>query len=161
MLWQLLRKIGTTLDRMYIYLSTAALLSSVSLKKISALHLRAFSQKFPNGCLLHFGRFQIQTLTPNGCKNQSNDTFKVYTWPQLNQEFFKQENVAVHHCGFKLKCSKHFYCCFGQTLVNFINGTVVMQNWNNIGSNVYVYAGALLSTVWFTKKISTVHLSAF
>ena len=59
---------------------------------------------------------------------------------------------AVHHCGFKLKCSKHFYCCFGQTLVNFINVTVVMQNWNNIRSNVYVYTGALLSTIWFTKK---------
>ena len=147
---------------MYIYLSTAALLSSVWLKNISALHLRAFSQKFPNlmvACCISVD--SKSKLTPNGCKNQSNDTFKVYTWPQLNQEFFKQENVAVHHCGFKLKCSKHFYCCFGQTLVNFINGTVVMQNWNNIGSNVYVYAGALLSTVWFTKKISTVHLSAF
>ena len=159
MLQQLLRKIGTTLDPMYIYLSTAALLSSVWLKKINALHLRAFSQKFPMVvcCISVDSKCKH---TPNGCKNQSNDTFKVYTWPQLNQEFFKQENVAVHHCGFKLKCSKHFYCCFGQTLVNFINVTVVMQNWNNIGSNVYVHRSPIIHHL-VHKKINTDHLSVF
>ena len=47
----------------------------------------------------------------------TNNTFKVYTWAQLNQKFFKKENVAVHHCGFKLKCSKHlllFWPNFGK-----------------------------------------------
>ena len=38
------------------------------LKKFRALHLSAFSQKFPNCDLLHFGRFQILTLTPNRFK---------------------------------------------------------------------------------------------
>ena len=36
-----------------------------------------------------------------------------------------------------------------------------MQNSSNIESNVYVSTVALLSSVWFTQKISALHLSAF
>ena len=57
-----------------------------------------------------FGRFEIRTLRPNGFKNQANDTLKLlgHNYNHL-QEFFKQENVALHHCGCKLRFPKHFY----------------------------------------------------
>ena len=36
-----------------------------------------------------------------------------------------------------------------------------MENWNNIGTNVYVPTVVLLYSVWFTAKITAFHLSAF
>ena len=36
-----------------------------------------------------------------------------------------------------------------------------MENWNNIRPNVYVPTVVLLYSVWFTAKITALHLSAF
>ena len=100
-----------------IYVSSATLLSSVWLIKKSALSISArFLKNYLIVICCAFGRFEIQTLRPNGFKNQANDTLKLlgHNYSHL-QELFKQENVALHHCGFQLKFPKHFYedCCFG------------------------------------------------
>ena len=87
-----------------IYVSSATLLSSVWLIKKSALSISArFLKNYLIVICCTFGRLEIQTLRPNGFKNQANDTLKLlgHNYSHL-QELFKQENVALHHCGFKL-----------------------------------------------------------
>ena len=109
-----------------------------------------------------FGRFQIQTLRPNGFTSQANDTLKLlgHNYNHL-QEVLKQENVAVHHCGFKLKLSLKTLLLRSLFWVNFINVAVVKQILNSIRLNEYVYKGTLLSTVCSTKKISALHVGVF
>ena len=109
-----------------------------------------------------FGRFQIQTLRPNGFTSQANDTLKLlgHNYNHL-QEVLKQENVAVHHCGFKLKLSLKTLLLRSLFWVNFINVAVVKQILNSIRLNEYVYKGALLSTVCSTKKIRALHVGVF
>ena len=46
------------------------------------------------------------------------------------QGFVKQNNVAFHHCSFKLKFINTFIRI--AFWVNFINATVVTQNWYKI-----------------------------
>ena len=57
-----------------------------------------------------FGRFEIQTLTPNRFKNETNDTLTLLGHNYNHQlGFLKQKIVAPHRCGFNLKFPKHFY----------------------------------------------------
>ena len=93
-----------------VYVSTAILLSTFLITKKSGLSISAHFHK--NSLIVTcctFGRFEIRTLRPNGFKNQANETLKLlrHNFNHL-QEFFKKENVALHHCGFKLKFPKYF-----------------------------------------------------
>ena len=61
----------------------------------------------------------------------------------------KQKTVTPHHCDFKtISLTLLLRSLF---LVKFINVGIVTQNWNNIGSNVYVSTAALI-TSWIRKK---------
>ena len=94
------------------YVSLVTLLSSVSFIKKSMLSI---SVQFLKNSLIvtccTFSSIEIQTLRPNGFKNQANDTLELlgYNYNHL-QEFFKQANVALGYCGFKLKFPECFYC---------------------------------------------------
>ena len=88
-----------------IYVYTVALLYSVWFTKKSALSI---SVRFHKNSLIVpcciFGRFEIQTLTPNRFKNETNDTLKLlgHSFNHL-QGFVKQKVVAPHRCSFNLK----------------------------------------------------------
>ena len=84
-------------------------------KKVRALHLCALKNFIKVTCCT-FGRFEIQTLTPNRFKNQTNDTLKLLGHNYNHQRgFLKQKSATLHRCGFNLKFPKHCYFdhCFG------------------------------------------------
>ena len=64
-------------------------------KNVRALHLSAFSQKFPNCDLLHFGRFEIRILTPNRFKNQTNDTLTLLGHNYNHQRGFLKQKLLL------------------------------------------------------------------
>ena len=76
-MWKLLRKIGTTLGRMYMCPQQPCY-PIFLLQKIGPLHLSRFSQNSPNfvSCCT-FGRFKISSLTPSRFKNETNDALKL------------------------------------------------------------------------------------
>ena len=94
-----------------VYVLTVALLSSVWFTKKPALSITVcFHKDFLVMACCTFGRVEIQPLTPNRFKNQTNDTLKLLAHNCNHQQgFVKQGNVALHHCGFKLKFLEHFY----------------------------------------------------
>ena len=66
--------------------------------------------KLSNCDCCFFCRFEIQTLTPNRFKNETNDTLTLLAHNYNHQlGFLKQKIVAPHRCGFNLKFPKHFY----------------------------------------------------
>ena len=74
---------------------------------------------------------EIRTLTPNRFKNQSGDTMNILGQNCNHQQGFAKQRTVALHSGFKLK----FLNAFNKSLllVNFINVTVVTQNWDNFG----------------------------
>ena len=99
-----------------VYVSTAALLPTFLITKKSGLSISAHFYK--NSLIViccTFGRFEIQTLTPNRFKNQTNDTLKLLGHNYNHQRgFLKQKIVTLHHCNFNFKFHKHcfFDRCF-------------------------------------------------
>ena len=94
-----------------VYASLVTLLSSVwFIKKSAPLISVRFVENFLIVTCCTFGRFQIRILRPNGFKNKANDTWKLVGHNYNHQqELFKQENLAVRQCDFKLKFPKFFY----------------------------------------------------
>ena len=89
-----------------------------------------------NSLIVACCRFKIGT--PNRFKIQTNDTSELLARNcNYLQEFVKQKKSL----SIIVVLSKHFLKTLLQRSlfwVNFINIAVVMQNWNNIGPNVYV-----------------------
>ena len=73
---QLLLKIGTTFDQMFMWPEQHYYATFWS-QKMSALHCSSFSQKSPNCRLVYFLYRQKNTLTSSKFKNQTNDIFKL------------------------------------------------------------------------------------
>ena len=89
-----------------------------------------------------FNVLEVRTIPPNRFKNQSGGTLeKLAHGCNRQQGLVKQKNVI---CVIEV-LRQNF-------LVKFINVAIVTQNWNNIGSNVYVSTAALLPTLLITKK---------
>ena len=95
-----------------VYVSTAALLPTFLITKKSGLSISAHFHK--NSIIVTcstFGRFEIQHLTPNRFKNQTNDTLKLLGHSYNHQRgFLKQKILTLHVCGFNLKF--HERCFF-------------------------------------------------
>ena len=91
------------------YVYKAVLLSTVWFTKKSALSISARFDKYSLivACCA-FGRFQIQTLTTNRFKNQTNEKLKLldHNCNHL-QGFVKQKIVTLYHFGLKLKFTEH------------------------------------------------------
>ena len=94
-----------------------------------------------------FGRFEVRTLTPDRSKDQTKDTLKLlgHNFNHL-QGFDKQKKCHSLSLWFYVKISS-LLLLRSLFWVNFVKAAVVIQNWINIGSNVYVSAVALLSSV--------------
>ena len=96
-----------------VYVSTAALLPTFLITKKPGVSI---SEHFHQNILIvaccTFGIFEIQTLTPNRLKNQTNDTLALLRHNDDHQlGLLKQKIVTLHCCGFNLKFPKH--CYFG------------------------------------------------
>ena len=109
-------------------MSTAALLSTFLITKSSRLSISSLFLK--NSLILScctFGRFEIQSLTPNTFKNQANDTLTLLAHNYNHQRGYpKPKIVILHRCGFNLKFPKHLFWPLFQ--VNIINEIAVTKN---------------------------------
>ena len=101
--------------------------------------------------LLYFNVLEVRTITPNRFKNQFDGTLKILAHDCSRQQELVKQKILLSIIEV---LRQNFLDTFIKSLiwVKFINIAIVMQNWNNIGSNVYVSTAALLPTLLITKK---------